>query len=630
MAIRLWVLFYLFSVTLVARGAFYYVDATNGSDSNPGNSLDAPWLTLNYAINQLQAGDTLYLRAGTFYESQLIFTQSGTRQNWITIKPWNNEEVIIDGSLADFRATNNDAWELLDDDLHIYRSIDTYDMQRANGYLSENDGHWRLVTYEDFSTFSAANEYYSANPPYYYVGPGLFYNSSENKIYVRLQYSIYQASQNLRLPVDNNPNHIPLYIFDDNEVVLFSDTASYIHFENINLRYQNNAVEIKSGAHHIKFSGGSMIGGRDFVLVRDLAHDIVIENVNFKGYIPPWIARSDVKHPTPGRPAHLMQSSAVNISDGAYDVEVSGCHFDHFFDAIDATKSAHDLFIHDNHFHIVRDDVLQLGSAAYNVEIANNILTEVTAGFSWNGSGAPPVGQMGTVFVHHNVIDTSVFSLYGRMDPNNELDDKNDGPNGDGMATGRAFGMHTKSSITAGAPWKIYHNTVVVSKDVDNRGTGAGYYIDAFNADYPHEVYNNIFWQKWDSYIVRAARTEDGSQIFDGNLYYRSSITHDTAKYYHYYQQVGGSYQNFQNLNDFVGSGYWLATQSYYANGWDSQSVEENPMLDNDYRPETASPAAFGAIDLSSKNWPGLKGETFRGALAPIDNNIIFINGFEN
>ena len=57
----------------------YYVapSSSGGSDSNAG-TLAAPFETLQYAINQLSAGDTLYIRAGThkpfqLWEWQVVF-----------------------------------------------------------------------------------------------------------------------------------------------------------------------------------------------------------------------------------------------------------------------------------------------------------------------------------------------------------------------------------------------------------------------------------------------------------------------------------------------------------------------------------------------------------------------------
>ncbi len=72
----------------------YYV-SQNGSDNNPG-TLAYPWKTLSFSGNQIEAGDTLYIRGGIYQENFKI-TNDGEPANPITLLNYNNEEVIIDG-----------------------------------------------------------------------------------------------------------------------------------------------------------------------------------------------------------------------------------------------------------------------------------------------------------------------------------------------------------------------------------------------------------------------------------------------------------------------------------------------------------------------------------------------------
>ncbi|KAJ8483285.1 hypothetical protein ONZ45_g14651 [Pleurotus djamor] len=71
--------------------------STSGSDSNPG-TLASPLLTIPAAITKANAGDTIYLRGGTYFPSSTIqFSKSGTSSARYTISNYNNEHVIIDG-----------------------------------------------------------------------------------------------------------------------------------------------------------------------------------------------------------------------------------------------------------------------------------------------------------------------------------------------------------------------------------------------------------------------------------------------------------------------------------------------------------------------------------------------------
>jgi hypothetical protein len=296
-------------------------------------------------------------------------------------------------------------------------------------------------------------------------------------------------------------------------------------------------------------------------------------------------------------------------------VEIMNSTLTGVFDAIGAGYATRNLRVHHNVFD-VRDDVLHLNAASWNVEFDHNkVLRAIAGGPSWSGPGNPPASLAGTVYIHHNVIDTSIPQRYGRWDPQGILDVDYLGPKGDGFATGRTFGMHSKDAVTGPAPWKIYHNTAIIAGDVSSGGAGHAYRIPYFDPAVPHEVYNNIFVQLSDEWILRGAGAGDGSQIHDGNLYWAPNLLSGTDLLEDLL--VGTSEKDFSSLSKFVGSATWTATKSYYPPGWESSGIQADPRLDAGYFPDPNGPAASGAVDLSGKNWPGLAGEVFRGALAP-------------
>jgi hypothetical protein len=70
-----------------AASTAYYL-AVNGNDANPGTEA-APFATFTFALKQLRAGDTLYVRGGT-YVGDVILNGSatlakGTAANRITV-----------------------------------------------------------------------------------------------------------------------------------------------------------------------------------------------------------------------------------------------------------------------------------------------------------------------------------------------------------------------------------------------------------------------------------------------------------------------------------------------------------------------------------------------------------------
>ncbi len=76
----------------------YYV-ATDGSDSNAGTSLEAPFANITAALDLVEAGDVIYVRGGSYsYTSKISLSAVGTEASPITFMAYNQEEVIIDFS----------------------------------------------------------------------------------------------------------------------------------------------------------------------------------------------------------------------------------------------------------------------------------------------------------------------------------------------------------------------------------------------------------------------------------------------------------------------------------------------------------------------------------------------------
>lgn len=89
--------------TPVAGEGNYYVDKDglcgpcDDSRDRAQNGITAPWCSIQRAADLAASGDTIHVRAGTYYES-VILTQSGTSNSPITFKPYCEDEVVVDGS----------------------------------------------------------------------------------------------------------------------------------------------------------------------------------------------------------------------------------------------------------------------------------------------------------------------------------------------------------------------------------------------------------------------------------------------------------------------------------------------------------------------------------------------------
>lgn len=82
-------------ITGAANGTNYYVDNANSSasDSNPGTAA-SPWKTIAKANQTLSAGDTVYIKQGT-YTDYISPARSGTASARITYQNFNNDNVLI-------------------------------------------------------------------------------------------------------------------------------------------------------------------------------------------------------------------------------------------------------------------------------------------------------------------------------------------------------------------------------------------------------------------------------------------------------------------------------------------------------------------------------------------------------
>ena len=84
----------LFAGVSVVGATDYYVATGGDDDSNNGTSLDFPWQHPSYATLQAQAGDTIYLIDGTWYDEHVVFANSGNATYPITLTAYNGTPTL--------------------------------------------------------------------------------------------------------------------------------------------------------------------------------------------------------------------------------------------------------------------------------------------------------------------------------------------------------------------------------------------------------------------------------------------------------------------------------------------------------------------------------------------------------
>lgn len=143
----------------------YYVDTNSiggpAHDSNTG-TLISPWKTFNYAWTNANAGDTVYVREGTYYEGtydNCLDTKDGTSVNPIVFDTYNGEEVIINPGLM------FDDWEAYDEYGSIwYRTfVDGDDITFGNTWSSWQVGAIKRAGIDGDSNSGFGINLYSAS-----------------------------------------------------------------------------------------------------------------------------------------------------------------------------------------------------------------------------------------------------------------------------------------------------------------------------------------------------------------------------------------------------------------------------------------------------------------------------------
>lgn len=586
----------------------------SGKNSNPG-SRAFPWKTLKYALSHIKGGDTLYLREGTYWETWLGTNLTGSALDPTVITNFPGEKPVIDGGLKAFRQLGNTDWELVDAKIHLYRSVAAFKMKSVSGKFEDQGEIYSLSQYQNMNDLTTTNEFVGRGPRY--VGPGVHYNSTNRRIYIRLQPSREQSLNGVSfaVPVNLDPRQTRLFLNNETIALKLKKGTSYLTFSGIDIANHYHGFRA-IGADHITFSDLSITMSYGAILLDAGSHHILVDNVTVNAFFPPWVAWTDMKGSDGQyRPVSRVKPSGVSGTGNPliHDIEIRNSLFNKVFDG--HVFDGYNINIHHNTYSVL-DDTVQIGTNSYEVEIHHNKI--FGPGVSHNGRGDSSIAP-GTKYIHHNIIDATKPMLWGRHDPNGILRMSNTGWHGQ-----HPFPTHTGKGLGKGDPWKIYHNTILYDGTKHSGGAGHELWQGINSTGQAHEVYNNIFIQTSDNPIVDdQATTRDALQIYDGNLYFRTSGNGPL------FDQIkdGSGTHNYNSLSDFLASQTFVNSKKLYSPGWEASGIEADPELtdpDNgNYLPAFSGPAASGAVDISNLGFPGLKGDEFRGCTDPEGAEII-------
>ncbi len=135
-----------------ALNANTYFVATSGNDTNSGTETQ-PWASIQKAANTLIAGDTVYIKSGT-YNERVIIQNSGTPDNNIVFSNYQSDVVVIDGSGISWGGSWNGLFDISN---KSYVHIIGLQVKNADyaGFWIKNSDNITIENCYTYNTFSS-------------------------------------------------------------------------------------------------------------------------------------------------------------------------------------------------------------------------------------------------------------------------------------------------------------------------------------------------------------------------------------------------------------------------------------------------------------------------------------------
>jgi len=312
---------------------------------------------------------------------------------------------VVDGGLPDFRNAPNSEWELVDSDIHLYRSRRLISSDYAQAWVLEADT--QLMEYDTTSRMDSRN--YTVNDlSDVYSGPGV--QLRNGNLYIRLElgpYDRYEADGSpVNFPVNPNPNNLSIAVYTS-RTLLDLNGASYLSFRNIDFVHSSTCMEMDGSTHNITIDGCYIKHGVTGIGSTG-ASNCEILNSEFNGGIPRYFYWTDLKDSSdPSEAGPEFQTWSIVGTIHNFDI-----HHNTFRDLMDAMNiggGSSDVTITQNLFKETSDDALNFQTNVSNIEVSRNMFWHVLAGIAILGDN----GNSGNVYIHHNVIDNSTYQRGG-------------------------------------------------------------------------------------------------------------------------------------------------------------------------------------------------------------------------
>ena len=590
----------------MAKGRGLFVDPLSGDDAASGSKA-RPWKTINHSLKQLKAGDTLYLREGTYFEN-VYCAVAGTEEKPITIRAFPREKVVIDGGLPEFQTSPAEMWEP-NPKGGPGEFVSTRSYMNIRDVLGLfGDSMVGLQTYWHVEDLRTENEFWDVDPEtkvvkWVYCGPGLWYDKQSGHIHARLAHTHIDNPEVTNYAGETDPRNLPLVVAPFNSVPLFVDQAMHVRFQDLTIRGGGfNTVVLQFGVN-LEFDNVTVYCATYGLRSRSTGPMRFVNSALY-GMIPPWAFRTEnglyTYTPTnydpfwkqegaPTRNVARLPTHAVLVTEGSFEFEVFYYPHNHdweianseFTDGHDGVYlSGSNIRFHHNWVDNFQDDAIYLSSPSPyfsdNIRIYQNLITRSLMAFGCHSRGGPDGGT----HIYRNVADLRQGINSQRPTSKNPA----------GVLTNyHIFLVHGRELLGI-EPMNFYQNTFIC------RVMSGGYChrtLCSVNQRSPRRVFNNIFvyLNRYGRMPVYAKPPFPDVQC-GGNLHWCSNPEVELPKDY---------------LAKARNCALSKALQENEAPGWAANSMTADPVFvkfdptpasSNDYRLQKDSPAIGKGLPL--------------------------------
>jgi hypothetical protein len=591
----------------LAAGPAFFVDPVRGADQNKGTQ-PAPWRTIGHALKQMNPGDTLYLRGGTYYGCVTV-SVCGTVEKPITLRAYPGELAILDGGIREFAEDAAHAWEPYSEGADgEFRSTKSY--TQGGGFGNFADSMVPFQRYLTFADLRSTNELLrkelanrADDSIGIYAGPGVRRDPTTGRIHVRLAHTKLAGLGNRHYRGETDPRRLPLVI-SGHDYTLRIEGARHLRVQDLVVRgaeraavlIAEDAEDTEQDAEDIELNGLTLYGSGSALRV-SRTRGLRVLHCALRGHAAPWHSR--FHHKDRAGAGYLVMAAGR-------DFEFAHCELtDHHdcmqFHFVDGLRFHHNLVDNFN------DDGLEPGPKKERgtTYIYQNVITRCLNPLTAHGKKAAPVqsAEGSGLYVCRNIFDLRDGTYKA---PPTEPDPSGAFLNQPTICVGHDHGNPTWAN------YYFYHNTCLLPGSAVR-----DYYafmLGSHTQGTRRRVFNNIFIQvKGLPGLNFAGSSVDDDFQADGNLLWS---LRDGPKH------PGDFFTTWRQ------SALFAASKKRLASGWGAHDLFAEPKLIQleadsttalDPRLQSASPAVDAGVELPASWFDPLrnsdKGKPDLGAL---------------